>query len=81
MKHDEAEDIVKEALTDVVPEADLTTLGPDETFRDALGMDSLDFLSFIEILTRRTGVRIDDEDAPHLTTLADSTGFLLARTE
>ncbi|MFE6691808.1 acyl carrier protein [Streptomyces sp. NPDC057743] len=78
MKRDEALAIVKESLADVVPDADVTTLGPNDTFRDALGIDSLDFLTFLELLTKRTGVRIDDEDTPYLTTLADSTRFLVS---
>ncbi|QHC23016.1 acyl carrier protein [Streptomyces sp. GS7] len=81
MKHDEALDIVKESLADVVPDADITTLGPNDTFRDALGIDSLDFLRFVELLTERTGIRIDDEDTAHLTTLGDSTRFLVAHAQ
>ncbi|MGW5114259.1 acyl carrier protein [Streptomyces noursei] len=81
MTRDEAENLVKQVLAEVVPDGDLTTLGPDEAFRNALGMDSLDFLSFIEILSERTGIRIDDEDTPRLTTLAGSTRFLLTRAE
>ncbi|ARF53392.1 acyl carrier protein [Streptomyces gilvosporeus] len=80
MKRDEALDAVKESLAEIVPDADFTTLRPDDTFRDALELDSLDFLSFIEILGKRIGIRIDDEDTPHLTTLADSADFLVVRT-
>jgi len=40
-------------------------VGPDDTFRDALEMDSLDFLSCIEILGERTGVRIDSTTRTH----------------
>jgi len=71
--------VVRETITQVVPDADLAALGPDDTFRDALEMDSLDFLSYIEILGERTGVRIDDADAPLLTTLSGSADFLVAR--
>ncbi|MFF4603199.1 acyl carrier protein [Streptomyces sp. NPDC001339] len=81
MKRDEALDVVKESLAEIVPDADFAALGPDDKFRDALELDSLDFLSFIEILGRRTGIRIDDEDTPNLTTLSDSADFLVARTE
>jgi acyl carrier protein len=80
MKRDEAMDIVKEALAQVVPDADFAALGPDEAFRDALELDSLDFLTFVETLGERTGIRIDDEDTPRLTTLSDSADFLVART-
>ncbi|UKY55039.1 acyl carrier protein [Streptomyces inhibens] len=54
---------------------------PDSTFRDALEMDSLDFLSFVEILSGRTGIRIDDEDTPRLTTLDGCTRFLVERAQ
>ncbi|MFJ1733433.1 acyl carrier protein [Streptomyces sp. NPDC088254] len=81
MKRTEALDIVKESITRVIPDADFTALGPDDPFRDALEMDSLDFLSFVETLSERTGVRIDDEDTPQLTTLSASTDFLVARSK
>ncbi|WP_367325745.1 acyl carrier protein [Streptomyces sp. HUAS ZL42] len=81
MNRTEALDIVKESITQVIPDADFTTVGPDDQFRDALEMDSLDFLSFIETLSERTGIRIDDEETPQLTTLSASTDFLLARTK
>jgi acyl carrier protein len=77
----EATDIVKESIARVIPDADFAMLGPDDTFRDALEMDSLDFLSFIETLSERTGVRIEDEDTSQLATLSGSADFLVARTE
>ncbi|MDQ0957185.1 acyl carrier protein [Streptomyces sp. B4I13] len=81
MKRTEALDIVMESITRVIPDADFTAVGPDDPFRDALEMDSLDFLSFVETLSERTGVRIDDEDTPQLTTLSASTDFLVARSK
>ncbi|KES09110.1 phosphopantetheine-binding protein [Streptomyces toyocaensis] len=79
MNRADALNLVKESITQVVPDADLAALGPEDTFRDALEMDSLDFLSYLEILGERTGVRIDDADAPQLTTLSGSADFLAAR--
>ncbi|WBO62186.1 acyl carrier protein [Streptomyces camelliae] len=81
MNRTEALDIVKESIVRVVPDADFTALGPDDPFRDALEMDSLDYLGFIEILSERTGIRIDDEDTPQLTTLSGSADFLVARAQ
>ncbi|GAU69836.1 acyl carrier protein [Streptomyces sp. NBRC 110611] len=78
MNRTEALDIVKESIARVIPDADFATLGPDDAFRDALEMDSLDFLSFIETLSERTGIRIDDEDTPRLTTLSGCVDFLVA---
>ncbi|WP_112467449.1 acyl carrier protein [Streptomyces triticisoli] len=79
MDETEARTVVEEALTRAVPGADLTGLAPDTPFRDALELDSLDFLSFVETLSERTGLRIDEEDYPRLTALHDATEFLVAR--
>lgn len=76
----DALDMVREAISRVVPDADVAALRPDDAFRDVLEMDSLDFLSFVEVLSERSGVRIEDEDAFKLTTLSDSADFLVART-
>jgi acyl carrier protein len=76
----DALDLVRDALSAAVPGADVAFLEPDDAFRDALEMDSLDFLSFVEILGERSGIRIEDEDAARLTTLAGTADFLVART-
>ncbi len=79
MNRTEARQIVKDAILSTVPGADLDHLAPNEAFRDALEMDSLDFQSFVETLVERTGRRIDEDDYPALTTLSDCTDFLLSR--
>ncbi len=76
----EAMTVVKESITQIVPDADFDGVGPDDKFRDALELDSLDFLSLVEILSERTGARIDEDDYPELTTLADTVAFLVKRT-
>ncbi|MFP3989726.1 acyl carrier protein [Streptomyces sp. E11-3] len=76
----EALALVKEAITEIVPDADFIGIGPDDKFRDALELDSLDFLSLVEILSERTGVRIAEDDYPDFDTLADAARFLAART-
>lgn len=79
MNRTEALELVKDSISRVVPGADFAALGPDDAFRDALEMDSLDFLGFIEVLGERSGIRIEDEDAPRLATLSGSAEFLVAR--
>ncbi|WP_329317021.1 acyl carrier protein [Streptomyces sp. NBC_01262] len=81
MNRTEALDLVKESIARTIPDADFTALGSDDAFRDALEMDSLDFLSFVEALSERTGIRIDDEDTPQLTTLSSSADFLVAHAQ
>ncbi|MFE1313700.1 acyl carrier protein [Streptomyces sp. NPDC058755] len=81
MNRTDALGMVRDSISSVVPDADVAALGPDDAFRDVLEMDSLDFLSFVEVLSERSGVRIEDEDAPRLTTLSGSADFLVARAQ
>lgn len=44
---------------------------PGASLRDDLGMDSLDAMEFITILSDEFEVTITDEDLKHLTTISD----------
>jgi acyl carrier protein len=76
MTPDQARHLIDEALAQVAPDADLAGLSPDAELRDDLGLDSLDFLRFVEILSARTGTQIAEDDYPHLATLASAIKFL-----
>jgi acyl carrier protein len=67
------------AIRRIVPDADLDALADDDPIRTELELDSLDFLSFVELLSDATGVRIDETDYPELATLARAVAFLTAR--
>ena len=58
-----------EILATIAPEADLATVADDEDLREALDLDSMDFLNFTIALSERTGMRIPESDAPRLRTL------------
>ncbi len=68
--------LVLSALHEVAPDADLELLAPDDDLRDCLGLDSLDFLQLVQLLSERTGRRIDEEEYDRLGTLADAVEFL-----
>ena len=76
MTPDQARHLIEEALAQVAPDADLAGLAPDADLRDDLGLDSLDFLRLVEILSERTGKPIAEDDYPHLATLASAVKFL-----
>ncbi len=76
MTRDEALEAVRASLLGVVPDADLDSLGEDEDVRDALELDSLDFLAVVEVLSQRSGVRIDEDDYPALRSLGGAVAFL-----
>lgn len=47
MTKDEIRASVLRVLGEIAPEADLTRLKPDVSFRDQLDIDSMDFLNFV----------------------------------
>jgi acyl carrier protein len=71
--------MVAEAVRRIVPDADVEGLDPDADLRQTFELDSLDFLSFVELLTQRSGVRIDEEDYPRMRSLTTVTAFLAER--
>jgi acyl carrier protein len=77
---DQARDVVIRAVLRIVPDADVDTLDDDEPIRDAFELDSMDFLSFVELLSTGSGARIDEDDYPRLTTMSDCVELLVHRT-
>ena len=67
------------ALKKAVPGSNVDVIDPDAELRDALDLDSLDFLQFVEILSQTSGCRIEEDDYPELATLNSSIRFLAAR--
>jgi acyl carrier protein len=67
---------VLEQLGAIAPEADPATLRDDAVFRDALDLDSMDFLNFVIALHERFGVEIPEADYPRLATLAGCVDYL-----
>jgi acyl carrier protein len=66
----DASDIVRNVLHEVAPEADLDELGQDDTLRQSLDLDSIDFLNFVVGLHEATGLEIPERDYSRLATLA-----------
>jgi acyl carrier protein len=66
-------------LGQIAPEADLSTLGPDDNVRETLDIDSFDHLNFLIGLNEALGVEIPEGDYGQLTTLADIVRYLTAR--
>jgi acyl carrier protein len=79
VNHAQALALVQDTLTEIVPDADFTEIGPDTRFREALELDSLDFLNLVERLSQAAGCRIDEDDYPRLVTLDGSARFLAER--
>jgi acyl carrier protein len=76
---DEARNLVADALTSIVPDADPLSLEEGVSLREELELDSLDFLTFVERLSQRAQVRIDEADYPRLDTLSAAAGLVAER--
>jgi acyl carrier protein len=68
--------ILQEELGNVAPEMDLRKLDPSADLREALDIDSMDFLNFVIALHRRLGVDIAELDYPKLVTLNGAVTYL-----
>lgn len=66
-------------LNKIAPEAELDRLRPDENVREALDINSFDFLNFLIDLHEDLGVEIPEADYGQLTTLEHMIGYIAAR--
>ena len=79
MTPQQAREQIGYALKRAAPGSDIDAIDPDTDLRDALDLDSLDFLQFVEVLSETSGHRIDEDDYPELATLNSSVHFLATR--
>lgn len=66
---DEIRATVLRLLGEIAPEADMTALKSDISFRDQLDIDSMDFLNFVISIHKTFGVEITEADYPKYSTL------------
>ena len=71
--------IVQEDLGNIAPEMDLGAVDPSADLREALDIDSMDFLNFVTAMHQRLGVDVPEIDYPKLATLDGAVAYLEAR--
>lgn len=76
MTDHEIRSLAAEVLAGIAPEADLAAIGDHEDLREALDLDSMDFLNFLIALGQRTGRRIPEADTRRLFTMEGLLGYL-----
>jgi acyl carrier protein len=76
---EDARAMVARAVRKIVPDADVEAVPSDADLRRTFELDSLDFLSFVELLVTDSGIRLDEDDYPELTTTASCTDLLVRR--
>jgi acyl carrier protein len=76
MNEQDLRPIVLRALRRIAPEADPTRIDPNESLRDQLDVDSMDFLNFLIALHEALGVDIPEADYARLSTLQGILDYL-----
>ena len=67
---------VLDILSDIAPDADLSTLDDDKSFREQLELDSMDFLDIVMELRKRHRIQIPEDDYLNLATMASTVKYL-----
>jgi len=75
----ELREIIFLGLQQIAPEADPSALNPDENIREALDIDSYDFLQFLIGLSEETGIDIPEADYEKVFTLSGLLSYLSTR--
>ena len=71
--------VVEEELGNIAPEIDFATVDPAADLREAIDIDSMDFLNFITAIHRRLGVDIPEVDYPKLVTLNGAVAYIKSK--
>ena len=79
MSEAEISSAVSKILRKIAPEANLDRIGPDENLREALDIDSFDFLNVLIGLHEDLKVEIPESDYQKLRTLNDLVSYLSNR--
>jgi acyl carrier protein len=71
--------VLRKELGNIAPEIDLKTIDAGADLREALDIDSMDFLNFVTAIHHRLGVDIPEIDYPKLVTLDGAVHYLEAK--
>ena len=71
--------VVQEELGNIAPETDVGAINPSADLREALDIDSTDFLRFVTAIHHRLGIDVPEDDYPKLVTLDGAVAYLETR--
>ena len=73
--------VVQEELNNIAPEVDIASVDPAADLREALDIDSMDFLNFVTAIHHRLNVDIPEIDYPKLITLDRAIAYIKVKLE
>jgi len=71
--------VLQEELNNIAPEVDMASVDPAADLREAIDIDSMDFLNFITAVHHRLGIDIPEIDYPKLVTLEGAITYIEAK--
>jgi acyl carrier protein len=76
MTDDAAEQVVREVLAQIAPEADFDSIDRSAQLQDELDLDSINFIDLMAGIHERTGVDIPERDYPLVATFDGCVSYL-----
>jgi len=79
MTRDELRAFVHRALADIAPDADPAAVDPAESLREALDLDSMDFLALVRAIHEGLSIDVPETDYPQIDSINGCVDYLAAR--
>lgn len=79
MTHDEIRAVLTDILGGIAPETDATSVAPDADLREAMDLDSMDFLNLVAALHERLEIDIPESEYRALSTIGGAIDYLAGR--
>jgi acyl carrier protein len=76
MNREEIIEAIKDIITTIAPDEDLTGLQTGVRLREQIALDSMDFLDIVMELRKRYGVQVPEDDYKELATLDGCVAYL-----
>lgn len=77
MTTDEAKKIILDILDEIAPEVDSTTVDHSVDLTEQLDLDSMDYLTWMLAINKRTGVEIPQRDVSKFLTIDGAAEYLV----
>lgn len=76
MTRDDIRDEILDILGDIAPDEDLSDLNDEQSFREQMELDSMDFLDIVMELRKRHRVQIPEDDYVELASMNSTVNYL-----
>ena len=75
----EIRDEIIDILSEIAPDEDLSDLNDEQSFREQMELDSMDFLDIVMELRKRHRIQIPEEDYGELASMSSTVKYLEPR--